>query len=92
MTNRIRLNGDLLDLAILRHDRVSLAAVCAEHRGSGELDVPGAGEGAVCVAEEADAGGLVGVEGLAPGVHARVGVRLVRSATRLGRVRTRKHH
>lgn len=70
MANVVWLNADLCDLAILDVDCVTLASVCAEHWGSWELKVPCAGEGSVCVAEEADTGGLVGVEGFAPSVHA----------------------
>ena len=70
MADVVRLNGDLLDLAVLCNDRVPLASVRAQHGGGGELEVPRAAEGSVRVAEEADAGGLVGVEGLPPRVHA----------------------
>ncbi len=72
MPNVIRLNGDLDDFPILGGDGVALAPVGAQHGGGGELEVPGAGEGAVGVAEEADPRGLFRVEGLAPGVHAVV--------------------
>lgn len=43
-TNIIRLNVHGLNLAILGNNSISLASVRAEHRGSGELEVPGAGE------------------------------------------------
>ena len=59
-----------LDLAILDHDSVSLASVGAQHRRSLELGVECSGEVAGGVSKEADARALVGVKGLAPGVHA----------------------
>lgn len=69
----VRLNVHALDLAIQGRDRVALASVGAQERGSRELDVQGAGEGAVMVAQEADAALLFGIEGLAPRVHAVAG-------------------
>lgn len=66
----IRLNIDLSNLAILNHNRISLASVVSEERCGGELEVEGAGELACWVGDEADSGGLVGIEGLAPCVHA----------------------
>jgi hypothetical protein len=69
----VRLNVHALDLAIQGRNRVALASVGAQERRSRELDVQGAGEGAVMVAQEADAALLVGIEGLAPRVHAVAG-------------------
>lgn len=69
-TNVVRLNGNLLDLAVLDDDRISLASVCAQHWRSGELEIPCSGEGSVCVTKESNSGRLVGIKGLAPCVHA----------------------
>lgn len=71
MTNVVWFNGDLCDLAVLDVDSISLASVCAKHWGCWELEIPCACKGSICVAEESDAGGLIGVKGLAPSVHAR---------------------
>lgn len=91
MANIIRLNANALNLAILNNSSVSLAAVCAQERSGWELEVEGAGELALWVAEEADSGFLVGVEGLAPGVHAdfvrKLGIDWMGKGER-----TRKHH
>jgi hypothetical protein len=70
MADVVGLNVHLRDLAILDHDRVSFASICAEEWGSREFEIPRAGEGSIGVTEEADSGGLVGVEGLAPSIHA----------------------
>lgn len=69
-TNIVRLDMNRLNLPTLDDNRISLASVRAEEGGRGELEVPGTGEVAAGVAEEADATALVGVEGFTPGVHA----------------------
>lgn len=66
-TDVIRLDVDTLDLAALDHKSVTLATVGTEECSGRELNVQGTREGTTSISEEADAAGLVGIEGLAPG-------------------------
>lgn len=74
MANIIRLDLNSGHLPVFNDDSVALAAVISQEPSGGELEVPGAGEGAAAVGQEADPGFLLRVEGFVPCVHAAGGL------------------
>ena len=69
MSNIVRLDVNLLHLAVLNHDGITLASVCAQEGCSWEFEVQGAGELSALVTKEADSAAFVFIKLLAPCVH-----------------------
>lgn len=73
-TSIVWLNIDVLDLAMLDRDGISLAAVLSEQLGTLKGGIECFGEFASRVGKEADVAGFGRVERFRPGFHARRGV------------------
>lgn len=71
-SNVVWFHGGLDNLAILDRDRIALASVVSEETAGVEVNIPGFGEFASGVCQEANATALVCVQALSPCLHAKL--------------------